>query len=156
MLKRTAILLFCALIGTSFSATVLAGDNGLIKKKSAHSVKVTIDRLENILKKKGIGIAVRWNHAAKAKGVGMDMRDTEILIFGNPKMGSPLMLSNQEIGIDLPMKALAYKDAKGQVWLVYNDPAYMKNRHGISDKDPVFKKMTGALGKMTSKAAGKD
>lgn len=156
MLKRTTIIFLCALIGASFSTTALAGGNGLIKKKSAHSVKVTIDRLENILKKKGIGIAVRWNHAAKAKGVGMDMRDTEILIFGNPKMGSPLMLSNQEIGIDLPMKALAYKDAKGQVWLVYNDPAYLKNRHGISDKDPVFEKMTGALGKITSKATAKE
>lgn len=152
MLKRTAIILLCAL----FSTTVLAGDNGLIKKKSAHSVKVTLDRLEKVLKKKGIGIAVRWNHAAKAKGVGIEMRDTEILIFGNPKMGSPLMMSNQEVGIDLPMKALVYKDAKGQVWLVYNDPAYLKKRHGISDKNHVFKKMTGALNKLTSKAVSKD
>jgi uncharacterized protein (DUF302 family) len=152
MLKRTVVILLCAL----FSTTVLAGGNGLIKKKSAHSVKVTLDRLENVLKKKGIGIAVRWNHAAKAKGVGMEMRDTEILIFGNPKMGSPLMMSNQEVGIDLPMKALVYKDAKGQVWLVYNDPAYLKNRHGISDKDPVFKKMTGALNNLTNKAVGKE
>ena len=151
MLKRTAIILLCAL----FSTATLAGGDGIIKKKSAHSVKVTLDRLENVLKKKGIGIAVRWNHAAKAKGAGFEMRDTEILIFGNPKMGSPLMLSNQQIGIDLPMKALAYKDAKGQVWLAYNDPAYLKNRHGISDKDPVFKKMTGALDKLTSKAVGK-
>ncbi|MGD8926581.1 MAG: DUF302 domain-containing protein [Thioalkalispiraceae bacterium] len=155
MLKRTAIILFCTLIGAAVSTSALAGDNGLIKKKSAYSVKVTIDRLEGILKKKGIGIAVRWNHAAKAKGVGMNMRDTEILIFGNPKMGSPLMLSNQEIGIDLPMKALAYKDAKGQVWLVYNDPAYLKKRHGITDKDAVFKKMTGALDKMTTMATSK-
>ncbi len=152
MLKRTAIILLCAL----FSTTALAGGDGIIKKKSAHSVKVTLDRLENVLKKKGIGIAVRWNHAAKAKGAGFEMRDTEILIFGNPKMGSPLMLSNQQIGIDLPMKALAYKDAKGQVWLAYNDPAYLKKRHGISDKDPVFNKMTGALNKLTSKAVGKD
>jgi len=155
MLKRTAIILLCTLFSTTLTTTVFAGDNGLIKKKSAHSVKVTLDRLENVLKKKGIGIAVRWNHAAKAKGVGIDMRDTEILIFGNPKMGSPLMLSNQEVGIDLPMKALVYKDAKGQVWLVYNDPAYLKKRHGISDKDPVFAKMTGALNKLTSKAVGK-
>jgi len=155
MLKRTAILLFCVLVGTSVSGQALADNNGLIKKKSVHSVKVTLDRLENILKKKGIGIAVRWNHAAKAKGAGISMRDTEILIFGNPKMGSPLKLSNQEIGIDLPMKALSYKDAKGQVWLVYNDPVYLKKRHGISDKDPVFAKMTGALNKLTSKAVGK-
>jgi uncharacterized protein (DUF302 family) len=63
------------------------------------------------------------------------------------------MISNQQIGIDLPMKALAYKDDQGQVWLVYNDPAYLKNRHGISDRDKIFAKMTGALDKMTSKAA---
>ena len=120
-----------------------------------HSVTVTLDRLENVLAKKGITVAVRWKHSDKAKGVGMQMRDTEILIFGNPKMGSPLMLSNQQVGIDLPMKALAYKDASGQVWLAYNDPAYLKKRHGITDKDKVFAKMTGALNKLTSKAVGK-
>jgi len=138
------------------SSAAMAEGNGIIKKKSAHSVKVTLDRLEKILKSKGIGIAVRWDHSAKGKKVGMDLRDTEILIFGNPKMGTPLMMSNQEIGIDLPLKALAYKDASGQVWLAYNDPAYLKQRHGISDKDPVFEKMTGALNAMTDKAVAKE
>jgi uncharacterized protein (DUF302 family) len=147
--------LFLALVCTVLSTSALAADNGLIKKKSAHSVAVTLDRLEKILKEKGIGIAVRWNHSAKAKSVGMEMRDTEILIFGNPKMGTPLMISDQEIGIDLPLKALAYKDAQGQVWLVYNDPVYLKARYGIKDKDPVFEKMTGALNAMTDKAAAK-
>jgi len=151
MIKRTLVILTCAFLATS----AFADNNGLIKKKSANSVTVTIDKLENVLKKKGITVALRWKHSDKAKGVGMNMRDTEILIFGNPKMGSPLMLSNQEIGVDLPMKALAYKDAKGQVWLVYNDPAYLKKRHGISDKDPVFAKMTGALNKMTGIAVSK-
>jgi len=147
--------LFLALVCTVLSTSALAADNGLIKKKSAHSVAVTLDRLEKILKEKGIGIAVRWNHSAKAKSVGMEMRDTEIMIFGNPKMGTPLMISDQEIGIDLPLKALAYKDAQGQVWLVYNDPVYLKARYGIKDKDPVFEKMTGALNAMTDKAAAK-
>jgi uncharacterized protein (DUF302 family) len=156
MLRRTFIVLIAALMATSVSTAVLAQDNGIIKKKSAHSVKVTLDRLEKILKEKGIGIAVRWNHSAKGKGVGMELRDTEILIFGNPKMGTPLMMSNQEIGIDLPLKALAYKDADGQVWLAYNDPAYLKQRHGIADKDPVFEKMTAALNGMTDKAVAKE
>ncbi len=151
MLKRTLLILVCTL----FAGSIMAGENGIIKKKSMHSVTVTLDRLENILTKKGITVALRWKHSDKAKAVGMKMRDTEILIFGNPKMGSPLMLSNQEIGIDLPMKALVYKDADGQVWLAYNDPAYLKKRHGISDKDKVFAKMTGALDKLTSKAVGK-
>ncbi len=151
MLKRSLFILVCAL----FASSVMAADNGIIKKKSMHSVTATLDRLENVLTKKGITVALRWKHSEKAKGVGMPMRDTQILIFGNPKMGSPLMLSNQEIGIDLPMKALAYKDDKGQVWLAYNDPAYLKKRHGITDKDKVFAKMTGALDKLTSKAVGK-
>ena len=151
MLKRTLLILVCTL----FAGPIMAGENGIIKKKSLHSVTVTLDRLENILTKKGITVVLRWKHSDKAKAVGIKMRNTEILIFGNPKMGSPLMLSNQEIGIDLPMKALAYKDADGQVWLVYNDPAYLKKRHGITDKDKVFAKMTGALDKLTSKAVGK-
>ena len=156
MIRRTFIALMAALLVTGLSPTVTAQDNGIIKKKSAHSVKVTLDRLEKILKEKGIGIAVRWNHSEKGKGVGMELRDTEILIFGNPKMGTPLMISNQDIGIDLPLKALAYKDADGQVWLAYNDPAYLKQRHGIADKDPVFEKMTGALNGMTDKAVAKE
>ena len=152
MIKRLLVLLSCAVMAASVNA---GGNNGIIKKKSMHSVSETLDRLENVLKKKGIGIAVRWKHSEKAAGVGMKMRDTEILIFGNPKLGSPLMLSNQEIGIDLPMKALAYKDEKGQVWLAYNDPAYLKKRHGIKDKDKIFATMTGALDKLTSVAVGK-
>jgi len=152
MLKRGIVVFVCALLSTA----AFAADNGIIKKKSAHSVTVTLDRLEKILKEKGIGIAVRWQHSDKAKAAGFELRDTEILIFGNPKMGSPLMMSNQEMGIDLPMKALAYKDADGQVWLAYNDPAYLKQRHGITDKDPVFEKMTGALNGMTDKAVAKE
>ena len=151
MLKRSLIIFICAFL----TSTAFAGGNGIIKKKSAHSVAATLDRLENILKKKGINIVVRWKHSEKAKAVGMAMRDTEILIFGNPKMGSPLMISNQQIGIDLPMKALAYKDAEGQVWLAYNDPAYLKKHHAISDRDKVFTKMTGALNNMTNKAVAK-
>ncbi len=151
MFKKTLFILLCTL----FVSSVTAGENGILKKKSMHSVTVTLDRLENILTKKGITVALRWKHSDKANGVGIPMRDTEIMIFGNPKMGSPLMLSNQEMGIDLPLKALAYKDADGQVWLVYNDPAYLKKRHGIADKDKIFTKMAGVLNKLTSKAVGK-
>ncbi len=148
---KTIILAALCLVGTS----VMAADNGLARKKSHHSVTVTMDRLENILKKKGISVALRWKHSDKANEVGVKLRDTEILIFGNPKMGSPLMMSNQEIGIDLPMKALAYEDEKGQVWLVYNKASYLKKRHGIKDKNLVFEKMAGALDKMTTKAVSK-
>lgn len=155
MLRHALILMAITLLTPGLSTVVSADENGIVKKQSMYSVKETLDRLENILKAKGIGIAVRWNHSEKAKAIGMELRDTEILIFGNPKMGSPLMMSNQEIGIDLPLKALAYKDASGQVWLAYNDPAYLKHRHGITDKDNLFEKMSAALKGMTDKATAK-
>lgn len=129
-----------------------ADDEGLISKKSPHSVKVTLDRLQNILQKKGITIVTRWSHDAGAKKAGMELRPTELLIFGNPKMGTHFFTSNQTAGIDLPMKALAWQDAKGQVWLTYNNPAYIAHRHGIDDRGEIVKKMTGALDNMTNAA----
>jgi len=151
-MKRLLILLgIIALVPTlSFAA-----DKGMISKKSQHSVKVTLDRLENVLRKKGITIVTRWSHDGGAKKVGIPLRSTELLIFGNPKMGTHFFTSKQTAGIDLPMKALAWKDEKGQVWLAYNDPQYIADRHGIDDRDNIVKKMTGALDKMTSKAVAK-
>ena len=135
-------------------AMSLAGDNGMITKKSNYSVKVTLDRLENALRKKGITIVTRWSHHAGAKKAGIKLRPTELLIFGNPKMGSHFFTSQQTAGIDLPMKALAYKDAKGQVWVTYNDPKYIAKRHGIDNRPAIVKKMTGALNKLTNVATG--
>ncbi len=131
-----------------------AADDGMISKKSKFSVKVTLDRLENVLRKKGITIVTRWSHDAGAKKAGIDLRPTELLIFGNPKMGSHFFTSNQTAGIDLPMKALAWKDEKGQVWLTYNDPVYIANRHSINDRPAIVKKMTGALNNLTNAATG--
>ena len=131
-----------------------AADDGMISKKSKFSVKATLDRLENVLRKKGITIVTRWSHDAGAKKAGIDLRPTELLIFGNPKMGSHFFTSNQTAGIDLPMKALAWKDEKGQVWLTYNDPTYIANRHGINDRPAIVKKMTGALNNLTNAATG--
>jgi uncharacterized protein (DUF302 family) len=149
-------------IATVFLITLLLGltsvanadDNGLITIKSKYSVKETLDRLEAVLKEKGVTIALRWNHSKKAEGVGIPLRPTELLIFGNPKLGSNFFTSKQTSGIDLPMKALAWKDEKGQVWLTYNDPAYIAKRHGITDRDEVVKKMTGALSKFSAAATG--
>ena len=131
-----------------------AGNNGMISKKSHHSVKVTLDRLENVLRKKGITIVTRWSHDAGAKKAGIPLRATELLIFGNPKLGSHFFTSKQTAGLDLPMKALAWKDEKGQVWLSYNDPAYIANRHSINDRPAIVKKMTGALNNLTNAATG--
>jgi len=132
-----------------------AGDDGLISKKSNHSVKVTLDRLENVLKKKGITIVKRWSHDEGGKKAGIPLRPTELLIFGNPKMGTHFFTSNQTSGIDLPMKALAWQDKEGQVWLTYNDPSYIAGRHEIKNRSEIVKKMTGALNNLTNAATKK-
>lgn len=107
-------------------------DDGLITVPSAHSVKDTIDRLEADLKSKGMTVFARIDHAAGAQGAGLALRPTELLIFGNAKAGTPLMQSRQTIGIDLPLKALAFEDSAGKVWLSYNDPIWLAARHGIA------------------------
>jgi uncharacterized protein (DUF302 family) len=132
-------------------------DNGLITVPSAHGVKDTIDRFELEVKSKGMTVFARIDHAAGAREAGMVLRPTELLIFGNAKAGTPLMQSNQTIGIDLPLKVLAWEDAAGKVWLSYNEPAWLTARHG----DPrqlgeVTKQMAAALAGAVKKAAAKD
>lgn len=142
--------------GTLITVNAQAGDvDGLIRMESKYSVGETLDRLENLLEKKGITVAVRWKHSEKADKVKIKMRDTELLVFGNPKLGSHLMTSEQTVAIDLPMKAIAWKDEAGKVWLAYNDPAYIAKRHGVSDRDDIVKKMSNALAGLTATAAGK-
>ncbi|MBD3670799.1 MAG: DUF302 domain-containing protein [Gammaproteobacteria bacterium] len=143
------------LVSLSLPMAVIAGEKGMITKASPYSVTETLDRLESTLKSKGVTIALRWSHSDKAEGVGIPLRPTELLIFGNPKLGSHMFTSKQTAGIDFPMKALAWKDEKGQVWLTYNDPSYMAKRHKIKDRDDVIKKMTGALDKFTDAAIAK-
>lgn len=132
-----------------------AAPDGLISKQSPYSVKVTLDRLENILKQKGITIVTRWSHDQGAEKAGIPLRPTELLLFGNPKLGTHFFTSKQTAGIDLPMKALAWEDEQGRVWLGYNDPRYIAERHGIADREETVKKMTTALDKMTGKATAK-
>ena len=129
-------------------------ETALITKPSKHSVAETLDRLDAVLRKKGITIFARVDHAAGAEKAGLTLPPTELLIFGNPKLGTPLMTSNRGIAIDLPMKALAWQDAEGRVWLSYTDPARLKARWGIEGRDAVFDKMTGALDKLTGVATG--
>jgi len=125
-------------------STAVAGD-GLISVKSSHDVKVTADRLENILNQKGMTVFIRINHSAGAKKVGKQLRPTELVVFGNPKVGTPLMQCSQSVAIDLPQKALIWQDDRGQAWLTYNDPNYLAQRHGLSDCTEVIKKVEKAL-----------
>jgi len=154
LLIVAAAITFPLLVSAPASADSPADESGMISKKSHFSVKETLDKLEAVLKKKGIGVALRWDHAAKAKGVGIPLRPTELLMFGNPKLGSHMFTANQTAGIDLPLKALAWEDEKGQVWLTYNDPAYIVKRHHIKNRAEIQAKMTGALNKLTNVATG--
>lgn len=126
--------------------------DGMVAKKSAYSVKQTLDRLEAALKKKGINIVLRLSHDANGKKAGIPLRPTELLIFGNPKLGTHMFTSNQTAGIDLPLKALAWQDENGQVWLSYNDPAYIARRHGIADRPEIVARMSAALDTLSDAA----
>jgi len=140
MIRTIASLaLVLSLVSVSFA------DNGLVSVKSSHSVKDTTDRLVKALESKGMTVFNRINHAEGAKKVGSTLLPTELVIFGNPKVGTPLMICSRSVAIDLPQKALIWEDAQGRVWLVYNDPAYLAERHGISDCKEVLQKVAGAL-----------
>ncbi len=136
----------------SFTCTIVQAAEGLINKTSSYSVQKTMDRFEKIVKDKGFNVIARVNHTAAAKKSGSTLRPTELLIFGNPKLGTQLMQSNQTIGIDLPLKVLIWEDDKGVVTLSYNDPAWLQKRHGITDRNKAFAKMTGALNKFSDSA----
>ena len=106
--------------------------DGLITLPSNYEPKETMDRLEAEIRARGMVVFARVDHAAGAAQVGLSLRPTEVLIFGNAKAGTPLMQSVQTTGIDLPLKALVWQDAAGTTWLSYNDPRWLAQRHGVS------------------------
>jgi uncharacterized protein (DUF302 family) len=106
---------------------------GIITHPSPYSVPETIDRLESLLHAKNINIFARVDHSGEAEKVGLHMPPTQLLIFGSPKGGTPIMLAAPLSAIDLPLKALAWQDAEGKVWLSYNDPQFLKTRHDVPD-----------------------
>jgi uncharacterized protein (DUF302 family) len=118
----------------SNAAAAPADPQGLITIASAHPVKQTLDRLVHIVESKGLTVFCRIDHAANAVGAGLPLRPTEVLIFGNAKGGTPLMQAAQTLGIDLPLKALAWEDVAGKTWLSYNDPVWLAARHHIGDQ----------------------
>jgi uncharacterized protein (DUF302 family) len=120
--------------------------DGLITLQGKYAPKETMNRLETEVKAKGMTVFARIDHAAGAAEVGLSLRPTELLIFGNAKGGTPLMQSVQTVGIDLPLKALVWQEASGSTWLCYNDPNWLAKRHGIGHEvDPSVKAMSGAL-----------
>jgi len=116
-----------------------------ISVESAHSVSDTIDRLEATLKEKGMGVFGRVDHKANAGKVDLDMPETQLLIFGNPKLGTKLMLDAPSIALDLPLKMLAAEGPDGTVSLSWIDPAHLKSFHGLSNSDEVIETVSNAL-----------
>jgi len=106
-------------------------DNGIINKASNHSVEETVNKLKGILQAKGVTLFALVDHSGEAEKAGMKMRPTKLLIFGNPKGGTPVMLAAPSAAIDLPLKILVWEDSQGKVWTSYNSLAYLLQRHGI-------------------------
>ncbi len=127
-------------------------DTGLIQIKSNHDVNATADRLESTLKEKGMNVFARVPHSAGAAKVGLELKPTVLLLFGNPKAGTPLMQESRTVGIDLPQKMLIWEDDAGDVWLTYNDPAYLARRHGLKNETAIAK-ISGALSNFAQAAA---
>jgi uncharacterized protein (DUF302 family) len=120
--------------------------DGLTTLRSSYGPKDTMTRLEAEVKARGMTVFARIDHAAGAAGVGLSLRPTELLIFGNAKAGTPLMQMVQTTGIDLPLKALVWEDASGDTWLSYNDPAWLAQRHGVAgETETVIGMMSKAL-----------
>lgn len=109
--------------------------DGLVTLASPHAVGKTLDRLEAVLSARGATVFARIDHAAAAAGAGLSMRPTQVLIFGNPRIGTPVMRAAQTVAIDLPFKALAWEDETGHVWLSHNSAAYLAQRHHIAAED---------------------
>jgi uncharacterized protein (DUF302 family) len=109
----------------------IPASKGIVDKPSNHSVDETVEKLKNILQSKGVTLFALVDHSGEAEKAGMKMRPTKLLIFGSPKAGTPLMLAVPSIAIDLPLKILVWEDADGKVWVSYNTPEYLKERHGL-------------------------
>lgn len=143
-----------ALLVLSMAFPVMAAE-GLINIESSFSVEETADRLVEILNKKGMTVFNRIKHSEAAGMVGVELRETELVLFGNPKVGSPLMKCQQSVAIDLPQKALIWQDSAATTWLSYNDPRYLEQRHDIAGCEDVISKIERALAGITKAATTK-
>ncbi len=148
-MKKLITFIFLSFIVSSYATAT----ESLISVESKYSAKETADRFASILEKKGLTLFARIDHQKNAAGVNLELRETELFIFGNPKIGTPLMQCAQQLAIDLPQKVLVSKDADNKVWLTYNNPEYIKERHNVKGCDPIFTKVSGVLNALTNAAA---
>ena len=140
------------IVATALPVNSALAADGLVTLKSSHDVATTVEKLVAVLESKGMNVFGQVNHGAGAKKAGLELRPTELVIFGNPKVGTPLMKCSQSIAIDLPQKMLAWQDEDGTVYLSYNDPMHLKSRHATEGCDEVFAKVSGALGNFAAAA----
>jgi len=138
-----------------WGAQAMAAD-GLTTIPSSYGTKDTMDRLEAEIKARGMTVFARVDHAAGAAEVALSLRPTELLIFGNARGGTPLMQSNQTVGIDLPLKALVWQDAESKTWIAYNDPTWLAKRHDVEASSAVAAMTIGlvAISQDAGAAAG--
>lgn len=151
--RSLSALALCLLLGAASSLAAAAAD-GLVALKSPYPAKETMNRLEELVKQRNLNVFARIDHAAGAAKIGKTLRPTEVLIFGNPQGGTPLMECAQSAGIDLPLKALVWEDAAGLVWLGYNDPAWLAQRHGAA-ACPVVENLSKALSGLAAATVAK-
>jgi len=147
-LIQTLLLLLIA-----FNYTISQASQEYTLKQSRYSVGETIDRLERLLNEKGIIVFSRIYHSLGAKKAGIQMRPTQLLIFGNPKAGSPLINENPLVALDLPLKVLAWQDENNKTWLAYLNPAELQARHNIQNNE-LLNEMKNALNTLTNQALG--
>ena len=133
MKYRRPALMFALFILSTSEALPMQKDEGIIQIPSHHSVNETVEKLKTILKSKGVTLFALVDHSGEAEKVGLRMPPTKLLIFGNPKGGTPVMLAAPSAAIDLPLKILVAEDSQGKVWISYNSPEYLKERHGLPD-----------------------
>jgi uncharacterized protein (DUF302 family) len=154
MKEMKKLLTVLAVMGM-FIQPVYAGE-GVISIKSAHNVMTTSSRFEQIIRKKGLTLFAHVSHSDGAVKAGLELRPTELVIFGNPKVGTPLMQCAQQAAIDLPQKMLIWQDESELTWLSYNDPRYLAKRHHITGCDASIKKIGAVLDKLAHAAAGRE
>ncbi len=135
-----------------FAPAILLADTDLVRKSSAHSVADTMDKLEQLVTGKGMTVFARIDHRANAESVGKSLPDSQVLIFGNPKAGTRIMLHDLAVALDLPLRVLAHADYDGKTWIVYHNPQSLKKNFGVEDCK-VLDKIEQALNKLTDAAA---
>ncbi|MGH7003217.1 MAG: DUF302 domain-containing protein [Alphaproteobacteria bacterium] len=143
------------ILAFAMSSTAAAQSADLVTKSSAHDVPATVERLEAAIKKRGATLVAKVDHAAAAKALGMELKPATLLIFGNPRVGTPLMQVSPTVGLDLPMRVLVWQDSAGATKIGYWAPVALERSHAIKDRETVLKTMTDALDAITAEAAAK-